>query len=105
MIYKSPLGPLKLEATAEGVCAVKYLFGKHSDSEATGLPHTKPEKDRDGGPGQAGTVAEATPSSKRSKAEEHLQVCQAWLDAYFAGTLLQSNPVPKPTLVLPSTGI
>lgn len=108
VIYRSPLGPLKLEATAEGICAVKYLFGKHSDTErahASGLPDTKQKESLKRVRGPSQTAADVPLSSEGSKAEEHLQVCQTWLDAYFAGTLLQSNPaVPKPTLVLPSTG-
>ena len=103
-IYKTPIGPLKLEATAEGVCAVKWLFGKHSKSKAGSGDHEQlstPAKGGDSGKDNPAAVAVGTSSSAR--ADEHLQICKTWLDAYFAGTLLESNP-PKPALVLPESG-
>ena len=111
VIYKTPIGPLKLEATAEGICAVKWLFGKHSksksdstaDHEQLSTPGAK-EADSDA---KASRAAGAVPSGaygNATKAGEHLQVCKTWLDAYFAGTLLESNP-PKPALVLPESGM
>lgn len=105
MIYKTPIGPLKLEATDEGVCAVKWLFGKHSDSEQLHHSGAPPQAQR-GHENEAkkGTaVVDGGTKCKGSKAEEHLQVCQTWLDAYFAGTLLKAKP-PKPDLVLPPGG-
>lgn len=107
VVYKTPIGPLKLEATAEGICGVKFLFGKRSDSEqlsqTTGPGETLQPGDREAS--RAAMVARAQGTSEGSKAHDHLQVCQAWLDAYFAGTLLKSNPpIPKPPLVLPPTG-
>ena len=103
VIYKTPIGPLKLEATDEGICAVKWLFGKHSDSErqpATGAPHAK-KVDELEGDGRRAAVRKTR--GAKCKADEHLQMCRCWLDAYFSGTLLQSDP-PKPPLVLPTTG-
>ena len=111
LIYKTPIGPLKLEATAEGICAVKWLFGKHSKSQADSAEKlsttTKTQKEEDGVKASPATIVTGTKGAPRAssnaKADEHLQVCQAWLDAYFTGTLLQSNP-PKPALVLPGSG-
>ena len=107
MIYKTPIGPLKLEATAEGISAVKWLFGKHSKSKSDSADHaeqgsTAPAiKEEDGGKASPSSVAVGASGS--AKADKHLQVCKVWLDAYFAGTLLESNP-PKPALVLPESG-
>ena len=105
MIYKSPIGPLKLEATAEGICTVKWLFGKHSKSKADSGDHEQqstPVKGEDPG-GKDSPAAIAVGTSGSAKADEHLKICKTWLDAYFAGTLLELNP-PKPTLVLPESG-
>lgn len=108
VVYKTPIGPLKLEATDEGISAVKWLFGKHSadleQKSATGaceLAHPVKEVKREA---RHETVA-ISHSTKctGSEADEHLQVCQSWLDAYFNGTLLQFNP-QKPNLVLPESG-
>ena len=106
VIYKTPIGPLKLEATAEGICAVKWLFGKHStattDQEQQQSAPTK-ETDDDTKANPAAIAVPVGASGSAAKADEHLQVCKTWLDAYFAGTLLESNP-PKPPLVLPESG-
>lgn len=106
-IYKTPIGPLKLEATAEGICAVKWLFGKHSKSKSDSADHAEQEstlaiKEEDNGKASPSSVAVGASGS--AKADEHLQVCKTWLDAYFAGTLLEFDP-PKPALVLPESGI
>lgn len=104
-IYKTPIGPLKLEATAEGICAVKWLFGKHSKSKSdSAADHEQPSTPIKEA-GDDDTKAVAVPAVGAScRADEHLEVCKTWLDAYFAGTLLESNP-PKPALVLPESGM
>lgn len=108
LIYKTPIGPLKLEASDEGICAVKWLFGKHSDSEQlpTGAASSPPVQSETGVEHNAKqeTATAAGGGHTKRKAEQHLQDCQSWLDAYFSGTLLKTNP-PKPQLVLPHTGI
>ena len=105
MIYKTPIGPLKLEATAEGICAVKWLFGKHSKSKSDSADHEQPSTPiKEAGESDDDTKAVAVPVGASCRADEHLEVCKTWLDAYFAGTLLESNP-PKPALVLPESGM
>lgn len=107
VIYKTPIGPLKLEASDEGICAVKWLFGKHSELQAGAAAATPARSETNGehNAKQEATIATdgGRTECKGSKAEQHLQDCQSWLDAYFAGTLLETNP-PKPQLVLPHTG-
>ena len=103
-IYKTPLGSLKLEATAEGICGVKWLFGKHSKSQSGHLSTTQEIQKREGGcKNSSAPAAIDKPISDTTKADEHLKICRAWLDAYFSGTLLQTSP-PKPALVLPESG-
>ena len=104
VIYKTPIGPLKLEASDEGICAVKWLFGKHSELPA-GAAAAPPAQSETNGDKQEVAIATdgGRTECKGSKAKRHLQDCQSWLDAYFAGTLLKTNP-PKPQLVLPQTG-
>ncbi len=88
-VYKTPIGELKLVANGEGMCAVKWLFGKHSVSSRNKIPEA---------------VGKASADS--SKAQEHLRACQRWLDAYFDGSLLAAKPaIPKPPLVLPDKSI
>ena len=107
VIYKTPIGPLKLEASDEGICAVKWLFGKHSEppAGAAAAPPAQSETNAEHNAKQEAAIATdgGRTECKGSKAERHLQDCQSWLDAYFAGTLLKTNP-PKPQLVLPHTG-
>ena len=108
VIYKTPIGPLKLEASDEGICAVKWVFGKrHSELPAGAAPAPLAQTEADGEHNAKQEAATATDGRrtecKGSKSERHLQDCQTWLDAYFAGTLLKTNP-PKPQLVLPHTG-
>lgn len=107
MIYKTPIGPLKLEATAEGICAVKWLFGKHSKSKSDSADHEQlstPMKEAGDNGIKVVPADVAAPVGASCRADEHLEVCKTWLDAYFAGTLLESNP-PKPALVLPESGM
>lgn len=95
VVYHSPVGPLKLVATEDGILAVKFLFGKHEDKVHVALP-AKREFTENG-----------RLDGDESEAESHLKVCNAWLDAYFEGTLLKSDPPPppRPKLALPATGI
>lgn len=89
VVYKTPIGVLKLVANDEGMCAVKWLFGKHSVLTRNESPDT---------------VGKASADS--SKAQEHLRACRKWLDAYFDGSLLAVKPaIPKPPLVLPDKSI
>ena len=96
IVYKTPLGSLKLVANQEGICAVRWLFGKHASEteqgpEAMVDPPVSEEKHSD-------VLA--------TKPQEHLSVCRRWLDAYFGGYLLKSNPpIPRPPLVLPEKGM
>ena len=94
VVYHSPMGPLKLTATEEGMAAVKYLFGKHADEKA--------EKQADEGVG----VKWSEEVLDGSEAGSHLKVCCEWLDAYFAGKLLSQDPPPppKPKLALSKKG-
>ena len=97
-VYSSPIGPLKLTATDEGILAVKYLFGKHKevDPEA-GNTAVK----------QAEHVEDKGSKDSVEAAESHLDTCSEWLDAYFQGSLLKSEapPPPRPKLTLPQKGI
>jgi O6-methylguanine-DNA--protein-cysteine methyltransferase len=103
-IYKTPIGPLKLEATTEGICAVKWLFGKHSKSKSDSADNEQLSTPAAKEDAKAVSAGVAVPVGSSGRANEHLEVCKAWLDAYFAGTLLESNP-PKPALVLPESGM
>lgn len=90
-MYKSPIGALKLVANSEGICAVKWLFGKHAVS------HYEVKEDNN-----LDRVTEKI-SAETSQPNEHLRVCQRWLDAYFEGSLLSAQPaIPTPPLVLPN---
>ena len=82
-IYESPVGQLKLEATAEGICRVKWL------------------KDGEGEDDQM--QPEGSDVEDQTLARQHLKTCKKWLDAYFSGSLLKS-PTPKPPLVIPMKG-
>ena len=90
-IYYSPLGTLKLVANPDGICAVKWLSGKH-ECEGGGSPVTGSSDSRR----QNATLAENT-----SAASIHLKACTTWLDAYFNGSLLKDDP-PRPPLVFPT---
>lgn len=91
IVYSSPIGPLKLVATDDGISAVKFLFGKHG------------EKVEEAACKQLSTTRNGEDMLK--KADLHLNDCAKWLDAYFNGTLLQSSPPPpRPPLALPTTG-
>lgn len=79
-IYDSPVGRLRIEATAEGICALTWP--------------------KDGGDGE---VEETVDSREIAIARQHLATCTDWLHAYFNGSLLES-PVPKPPLVIPKKG-
>ena len=84
-VYYSPLGVLKLVANPDGICAVKWLSGKH-ECEGGSADSRR----------QNATLAENT-----SAAAIHLKACTTWLDAYFDGSLLKHNP-PRPPLVFPT---
>lgn len=90
MIYHSPIGPLKLVATSEGISQVKYLFGKHKEKGEL----TSEKAHCESMAGSSGGV------------ESHLSVCSRWLDAYFEGTLLRKgkSPPPRPKLALSTEG-
>lgn len=94
VVYSSPLGPLKLTASEEGVTAVKYLFGKHA--ERTAAAQQAPEED--------GLKWSERLEDDKSDAVGHLRVCCEWLDAYFAGKLLSPDPPPRPKLALSKKG-
>lgn len=99
VIYKTPLGPLKLVANREGICAVKWLFGKQTGLIQSRGPKPKVALPVDG--------SEMTPTSppKLTEIQKHLNVCTRWLDAYFSGSLLKSEcHILRPSLVLPQKG-
>lgn len=79
-IYDSPVGRLRLEATAEGICALTW-----------------PKDDGDG------EVEVTVDTREIAIARQHLATCTDWLSAYFNGSLLES-PVPRPPLVIPKEG-
>ena len=96
VVYGSPMGPLKLTATEEGIAAVKYLFGKYAEP-TEGKQAVKESED-------------GVNWSKRlldygSEAVSHLRVCCEWLDAYFAGKLLTPDPPPRPKLAFSKKGL
>lgn len=80
-IFDSPVGRLRVEATAEGVCALRWV----KDDE------------------ESEQVEETADPRNRTMAKRHLTTCTDWLSAYFNGSLLES-PVPKPPLVIPQKG-
>lgn len=80
-IYDSPVGRLKIEATAEGICALTW------------------PKDDDA----SDQVNETIDTRDSAIARQHLTTCTDWLSAYFRGSLLES-PVPRPPLVIPKKG-
>lgn len=86
-VYQTPIGPLKLVASKDGISAVKYLFGKHTE----GAVLMK----------EAPVMAE-----EKTEADSHLDVCKKWLDWYFKGYLLRpdSAPPPRPSLALSMEG-
>jgi len=95
LVYRSPLGPLKLVANPDGICSVKWLFGKHREEpegDAGQESHVK---------GSAPNGLQDTPDTSEKSAAGHLKVCTTWLDAYFNGSLLKDAP-PRPPLVFPT---
>ena len=105
-VYSTPIGPLKLVANAEGICAVKWLLKQQSSSTGDGSEVFGSGKDGENKPHpQDSAPLETTPevSPEERKALGHLEVCINWLDAYFDGSLLKFNP-PKPPLVFPTEG-
>lgn len=81
-VYDSPVGRLKIEATAEGICSLTWPKNEESSEQ----------------------VEETTDTSDDcAMARQHLTTCTEWLSAYFNGSLLES-PVPKPPLVIPKKG-
>lgn len=99
VVYRSPLGPLKLTATEEGVEGVKYLFGKHAHTEASEL--------KDQGEVEDGGKSWSEDLLDDSEASSHLKTCCEWLDSYFTGTLLREDPPPppRPKVVFPKKGL
>ncbi len=90
VVHKTPIGALKLVANNEGICAVKWLFGKHAVSQKEDNPDDK------------NISTQTTLAGMSTEPKEHLRVCQRWLDAYFDGSLLVARPaILKPPLVLP----
>lgn len=79
-IYNSPVGRLRIEATAEGICALTWPKDDGEDE-----------------------VEETVDSREIAIARQHLATCTDWLHAYFNGSLLES-PVPRPPLVIPKKG-
>ena len=76
--FESPVGRLKISATAEGVCAVTWLKEGEEAQLLEGL----------------------TDPTDAARAKQHLETCSEWLTAYFSGSLLES-PVPAPPLAIP----
>lgn len=107
-VYSTPIGPLKLVANAEGICTVKFLFGKQQSSPRDDGSHEVigqkgSGKDTKHTSHSQGSVPSDTASPEERKALGHLEVCINWLDAYFDGSLLKLSP-PKPPLVFPTEG-
>ncbi len=126
--YKSPIGPLKLVASPSGICTVRWLFGKQCQTEKVSPKASAVSEDAERRPGkrmrradspngrpdavssckeiEPTCLAEATveDSPEKELAAEHLRVCVNWLEAYFDGTLLHSDAIPKPALALPEGG-
>ena len=88
-VYRSPLGPLKLVANAEGMCEVKFLFCGHGRKPLV----SEGERDSSSPP----AVVELTKNNPETA--QHLKTCSSWLDAYFNCTL--DKDVARPTLVFP----
>ena len=99
-VYKSPIGPLKVVANEDGICAVKFLFGKQQDSTSKPMTVGKGKNLQLDDPTEeeVSIAALEEDSSEKKQALEHLRVCIDWLDAYFGGSVLQSSP-PRPQLV------
>ena len=85
-VYHSPVGTLKLQATAEGVCAVKWLEERQASPPRKLQEHAEEEREEVGDP-----------------ARRHINACVQWLDDYFDGTLL-AKKTPRPRLALPMKG-
>lgn len=72
-VYYSPLGPIRVSASARGVCSVELMFGKHGVSggeEAQEHDHQQ----------QDPRVPEECPESTK-----HVRKCLKWLELYFSG--------------------
>ena len=80
-VCNSPVGRLRISATADGVYAVVWL--------------------KEGEKGEL--VGENQDPKDCARARQHLATCTDWLTAYFSGSLLES-PVAKPPLVIPKKG-
>ena len=90
-VYQTPIGPLKLVASKDGISAVKYLFGKHTEEPV--LVKEAP-------------VMVEEKAGEKTEADAHLDVCKKWLDWYFKGFLLKPDSAPplRPTLALSMEG-
>lgn len=89
LVYQAPIGPLKLIASEEGISGLKFLFGSRGDQMGGAIMATQGHERK--------TERAASPSGKsEDKASFHLEVCKKWLDAYFEGSLLNSDPPPPP---------
>ena len=100
LVYNSPMGPLKLTATEEGIAAVKYLFGKKEQAEKQEVQDAAEAEAKVWSDAAAAAGSEAS----GTEAGSHLKVCCEWLDAYFAGKLLTPDPPPRPKLDLSKKG-
>lgn len=104
-VLKTPIGALKLVANPEGICAVKWLFGKYCATEASTTiksPSLKAERKGRDITTNLESISAETPEQKQ--ALDHLRVGINWISAYFDGSLLKSN-IPRPPLVFPMKGI
>ena len=100
IIYNSPIGPLQLVATRDGISALKFLFGRHGQKSAA-VDHFQTENSLS--KEDTKTTEKELIAEEDKEAQSHLNVCIKWLDAYFEGTILKSDPpLPKPALALPS---
>ena len=87
LVYQAPIGPLKLIASEEGISGIKFLFGSRGDQMGGAIVATQSERK---------TEAASSEIKSEDKASLHLEVCKKWLDAYFEGSLLKSDPPPPP---------
>ncbi len=70
LTYQSPIGPLKLVASKDGISALKYLFGKHSSSETKAGETATAADCKLAKAGETATAADCKLSSSETKAGE-----------------------------------
>ena len=120
--YRSPVGLLRLVASAGGMQTLKWLSSSEEPEKETTSPnvsqeigsssvhHESDDKSAAGGEwrASAGVVAwgpSEPASEEQRRALENVGTSVRWLDAYFDGSLLTADPpVAKPPLVIPSEG-